>query len=250
VRSVALANQKGGVGKTTTAVHLAHGLALAGLRVALFDLDPQGNATVALQSMGGSTAAVESVPEFSTGPLDVLRHVRPGLWLLAAPEDEPGAGEPDLPSLMRLVDDLRAEGVDWLLIDCPPRMDAWGWAGLHLCAEVLVPVQAEFFAMHGLSQMLATLERFAAAHPKRRHRLAGILPTMVDTRAAVCREVTADLRRTLGDRVLDTVILRDPQFVEAASHGLTVYQYNPRAKGALCYGELVREVIDGGSPLG
>jgi chromosome partitioning protein len=247
LRSVALANQKGGVGKTTTAVHLAHGLALIGKRVALFDLDPQGNATVALQGMAPDDGA-KSVPHVP----ESLRSVQEGLWLLPSAGAERTIGhvvDPDLETLWDLVGVLRENDFDWLIVDSPPRMDQWGWAGLQLCEEVMVPVQAEFFAIHGLSQMLRTLEEARAAFPGKAG-LLGVLATIVDYREPVAREVVEDLRRTLGPLVMRTVIWRDSQLVEAASHGKTVFAYNPMAKASLSYGELVREVTYGGSKVG
>ncbi len=228
MRSIALANQKGGVGKTTTAIHLAHGLALRGERVLLLDLDPQGNALVALQGMadGGQEDA-------SSGP---FRAVCENLWV----EGNFAEDLPDAAFLERLRKDIEALAPDWLIADCPPRMDAWGRAGLQLCGEVIVPVQAEFLAMHGLSQILATLESV-----KDHCTLLGVLPTMVDMREQICAEVVGSLRSHLGSQVFQTVILRDATLVEAASHGMSVFQYAPASKAAFCYGELIREVCDG-----
>ena len=134
--------------------------------------------------------------------------------------------------------------IDWLVVDSPPRMDEWGWAGLQLCDEVIVPVQAEFFAMHGLSQMLSSLEMAATRLPGKAH-LRGILATMVGLAEPVAAEILEDLRKNLGDRVLDTVIVRDAMVVEAASHGHTVFSHSPWSMSALCYAELVKELIDG-----
>jgi chromosome partitioning protein len=125
-------------------------------------------------------------------------------------------------------------------------MDEWGWAGLQICSEVLIPVQAEFFAMHGLSQMLATLDLARREYPGR-GRLLGILPTIVDWREQVCREVVQDLRSNLGRSVMESAIFKDMQVVEAASHGVTVFAHNPFSKAALCFCELIREVVDGRS---
>ncbi len=236
MRSIVLANQKGGVGKTTTAVHLAQGLALAGKRVALFDLDPQGNATVALQA--AELQADEAV--------EGLLRVTSNLWLLASPGDSvtlsPNA-ELDIRGLQALADQLE-QSVEWLIIDCPPRMDAWGWAGLRLAKQVIVPVQAEFFAMHGLSQMLGSLD-LAAKQFSGKAQLLGVLPTMVDLREPVSLEILEDLRRNLGDRVLQTIILRDSHVVEAASFGQSVFQHSPFSKSAFCYAQLVKELVDG-----
>jgi len=238
VRSIALANQKGGVGKTTTAIHLAHGLALAGYRVVLFDLDPQGNATVALQGSVG-----ESEP--AAGPLDGLVSIGPTFWLLPAT----GLGSGDVvrsPDSLRRMSEGLAGTVDWLVVDNPPRMDAQGRLGVELADEVVVPVQAEFLAMHGLSQMLGTLEAIANEVPGK-GRLRGILPTMVDPREPVALEVLEDLRRNLTGQMLQSVIFRDAGLVEAASFGRTAFQHCPWSKGALCYAELVQELINGGS---
>lgn len=241
MQSLVLANQKGGVGKTTTAIHLAHGLALAGARVALFDLDPQGNATVALQGMIGDV----------TDPHDFLVPVAPRLRLLPSPGAQAvmeRKATVDVSKLEGLAADLSSE-LDWLIVDCPPRMDEWGWAGLQLCNQVLVPVQAEFFAMHGLSQMLATLDLAAAQFPGKA-KLRGVLPTMVDLGEPLSIEVLEDLRRNLGNLVTETMILRDSSLVEAASHGKTAFEHCPWSEGALCYSELIKEIIDGGSTIG
>lgn len=245
MRSVALANQKGGVGKTTTAVHLAHGLALTGKTVALFDMDPQGNATLAVQGMSGSV-------KNPGPPFEQLQHLAEGFWILPSPgatRNVPREAELDVVRLIGLADELDKGSVDWLVVDCPPRMDRWGWAGLQLCEQVLVPVQAEFFAMHGLTQMMRTLETAREEFP-RRARLMGILVTMLDEREPVELEVLGNLREHLGPELLETVVYRDTQLVEAASHGLTLFQYNPFSKGARSYGELVREVVHGRAKVG
>jgi chromosome partitioning protein len=236
-----VANQKGGVGKTTTAVHLAHGLALAGAQVVLLDLDPQGNATLALEAMDGQQ------PESTEGPFAVLRALDAGFWMLPSPGARRNLNRdtrPDATGLLRLTSELARAGVDWLIVDSPPRMDLWGWTGLRLCDEVVVPVQAEFFSMHGLSQMMSTLEAAAREYPGKA-RLLGVLVTMFDMREQVAIDVLEDLRSNLGVQVLDSVVFRDPQLVEAASHGVTAFQYNVFSKGARCYGELVREVMHG-----
>jgi chromosome partitioning protein len=244
LRSVALANQKGGVGKTTTAVHLAHGLALAGSSVVLLDLDPQGNATLGLQGMIEES---EAGATDGKGPFAPLRRLPGEFWVLPSPgaqrNIDPGT-VPDTKKLAGLVEALAAEGIEWVLVDCPPRMDAWGWAGLEICEQAILPVQSEFFAMHGLSQMLNTL-----AHARRRFpgraALLGVLATMVDPSEPITLEVLEDLRRNLGEQMLQAMIFRDLTFVEAASHGRTLFDYRLDAKGAFAYGELVREILYG-----
>jgi chromosome partitioning protein len=243
VRSIALANQKGGVGKTTTAVHLAHGLALAGASVVLLDLDPQGNATLGLQGMIDADHDVED-PD---SPFSALQALVDGFWMLPSPGAHRNIDRnavPDTRKLGALVKSLDEAGVDWLVVDCPPRMDAWGWAGLELCEQVLLPVQSEFFAMHGLSQMLQTLRAAAKQFPGRAQ-LLGVVATMVDLKESITLEVLDDLRQNLGDRLFEALIFRDLAVVEAASHGQTLFRYRIDAKGSLAYAELVREVIYG-----
>jgi cellulose biosynthesis protein BcsQ len=202
-------------------------------------MDQQGNATVALQAM-------EARDSPGDGALSVMRSVADGLWLLSAEDSGRCLERGDLG---RLFSQAEQAGIDALVVDCPPRMDQRGWAGLQLCGEVLVPVQAEFFAIHGLSQMIQTLDRIATSEGTK-GLLAGVLLTMVDNREPVAREVVGDLRRTLGQHVLKSVIFRDSVLVEAASHGQTAFKYDAASKGALCYGELVREVANGRSAIG
>lgn len=240
MRSIALANQKGGVGKTTTAVHLAHGLSQTGDRVVLVDLDPQGNATLGTQGMAERFEADEE----ATGVLAALQRLDDQFWILPSPGVDRNIGRdvvPDTRKLMGLVEQLEAAAFDWLLVDCPPRMDAWGWAGLEMCQQVVLPVQAEFFAMHGLSQMMKTLESARQTFAGRGE-LLGVLATLVDVRESIAREVLDDLSANLGDRMLQSPIYRDSAFVEAASHGKSLFDYQIDAKGAMCYAALVREV--------
>jgi len=243
VKSVALANQKGGVGKTTTAIHLAHGLALAGQKTVVFDLDPQGNATLALQGMLEPDPA--AIPKDS--PFAALQPLKDGLWILPSPGATRALSRTaklDVDRLVELANALGQAGADWLVVDCPPRMDQWGWAGLQLSEKVLIPVPPEFFPMHGLSQMMETLEEAGKEFPGRAG-LMGILVTMLDRRESVALEVLEDLRSNLGARLMTCEVQRDPQLVEAASHGRTVFDYNLFSKGARSYGELVREVLYG-----
>ena len=238
MRSIVLANQKGGVGKTTTAIHLAHGFALAGHRTALFDLDPQGNATIAVQSIADDAVTDEA--------LEGLTRIATNLWLLPSPGDGSTLARGATIDVERLKDLVARiqDRIDWLVIDCPPRLDEWGWAGVQIAEQVVVPVQAEFFAMHGLSQMLASLDAAAAEFPGKAA-LRGVLPTMVDLREPVTMEILDDLRKNLGDRLLRSVILRDTSLVEAASFGQSVFHHSPHSKGALCYAELVKELEHG-----
>lgn len=214
------------MGKTTTAIHLAHALAIQGARVAVVDLDPQGNAMIALQGMHGGS------PEAGGRVVAVAER----FWACSPPHSGPQPEADLATTILRQVEELN---VDWLIADCPPRMDAWGRIGLQLCERVIVPVQAEFLAMHGLSQIMSTVKNSGSSH------LAGVLLTMVDSSEQICNEVVANLRSHLGEVVYESVILRDSSLVEAASHGKTVFAHCPGAKAALCYGELFREVFGG-----
>jgi len=206
----------------------------------MVDLDPQGNATLAVQGMKPK----QEPP--AKGPLADLQMLSDGLWLLPSPGARRNLGPratPDQGRLCKLAAELEQVGIDWLIVDCPPRMDAWGWTGLRLCEAALLPVQAEFFAMHGLSQMMDTLEQAAAEGPC--GKLMGVLVTMLQSDEQVSLEVLDDLRKNLGDRLFQSVVFRNSQFVEAASHGLSLFDYNLDAKGARSYAELVREVLYG-----
>jgi chromosome partitioning protein len=217
---------------------LAHGIALSGKKVVLIDLDLQGNATVALQGMTSSPSPDPVLSE--------LTAVAENLWLVPSPGafgEVPRDAKVDFERLSQLTQSL-ATSIDFLVFDCPPRMDDWGWAGVRLGDEIVVPVQAEFFAMHGLSQMLSSIEAAAAENPGKA-KLRGVLPTMVDYSDPVTGEILQDLRRNLGDRVLRTTILRDASLVEAASFGNTVFIHSPATKAALCYAQLVKEVMHG-----
>ena len=175
-----------------------------------------------------------------------LRQVDECFWLLPSSGNARLARDsrPNLNALQALRAAMAAAEFAWLIIDCPPRMDAWAWTGIALADEVLVPVQAEFLALQGLSQMMHTLNDAQREFPGQAN-LLGVLPTMVDYRESVAREILSDLRSNLGSQVLRSVIFRDSCFIEAASHGKTVFEYEFSSKGARSYIELTREVIHG-----
>jgi len=236
MRITSIANQKGGVGKTTTAVNLARALALRGQRVLLVDLDPQANASLALQGM-----------EPGKGGDSWTRLVCPGLHILSFPHFLHGKSQ-RTPSLALLQEAWEPflEEKEWILLDCPPRVDAWGLLGLEVSHSVLVPVQSEFFAMQGLAQMLQVVE---GVRSTRNPKLAveGILLTMVDWREPLHRDVVEEVRDHMKGRVFWTEIPRDLKLAEATSHGLPAWDYDPAGPGALAYLQLAREV-DGDEP--
>ncbi len=247
-RKTVVANQKGGVGKTTTAMNLAASLAMAGERTLLVDFDPQGNATTGLglskDPVRGTAALFEGrsegvVTSTNVAGLDMLTS-SPGLveaesMLL----DGPGAGK-----FLETLDVVAGE-YDEVLVDSPPTLGgitrtALGWAD-----EVLVPVQCEFFAMEGLAQILAFIDQMRSVENARLSP-ARVLLTMFDPALPFHREVVENLCGHLGERICRTVITRDISLAEAASHGIPIVEYDCLSRGAFAYIELGKEMLGHG----
>ncbi len=237
MRITSIANQKGGVGKTTTAVNLARALALRGQKVLLVDLDPQGNATLALQGME---------PPKEKEKESWSRAICPGFRLLSFPFflRQKGHRAPSLALLQEAWEPF-LEG-NRVILDCPPRVDAWGLLGLEVSDSVLIPVQSEFFAMQGLAQMLQVVEGVRSTRNPGL-KVEGFLLTMVDWREPLHRDVVEEVRGHLEKDVFWTEIPRDLKLAEATSHGLPAWDYDPTSPGALAYLQLAREV-DGDEP--
>lgn len=245
---LAIANQKGGVGKTTTAVNLAAALGAAGKRVLLIDLDPQGNASTGLGVR--RQARERSVYDVLLGEATIAealgRTSAGGVWLVSATVDLSGA-EVDLIAFDDRMFRLRsallaAPAFDFVLIDCPPSLGLLTVNALAAAEGLLVPLQAEFFALEGLSQLVKTLERVrASANPSLQ--LTGIVLTMFDRRNRLCEMVGNDVRDHFGEVVFDTVIPRNVRLSEAPSHGLPALLYDPRAAGSEAYMALAREFL-------
>jgi chromosome partitioning protein len=243
-RILCIANQKGGVGKTTTAVNLAVGFARADFRTLLVDLDPQCNATsgLGIQPTARHPLLVDetlqqSVRATGNERLDLL----PGSRSF---QDVDALAQTESDNQRMLAEHLRV-GVptyDFVLVDCPPSIGRLTEMALIAADEILMPVQCEYFAMEGLTQMIDIIRR-VMQQPNKRLDFAGIVLTMYDPTLELTAEVDAEVREFFGEIVFDTVIPRDVAVSEAPSHGTSVIDYAPRSRGARAYIELCMEVI-------
>jgi len=244
-RILCVANQKGGVGKTTTAINLAVALAKSGARTLLVDLDPQCNATSGLgQTPAGRHPLIsdqplkESLCQVSTTGLDLVPGSRNfhDVDALATADDNQTAT-----LRQHLAGGL--SGYDFVLIDCPPSLGQLTRTALASSSEVLMPIQCEYFAMEGLTQMIEVIRQVMTRFPGKL-KFGGILLTMYDHLLELTREVDEEVRDFFGEVVYRTVIPRDVAVSEAPSHALSVIDYAPRARGARAYVELCMEVLE------
>ncbi len=245
VRVFCVANQKGGVGKTTTAVNLAGSLAKAGSRTLLVDLDPQCNATTGLgrQPIVDHPLAVCAPLRQGICATDIERlDVLPGCRSF---RDVELLTRDDRRQTARIREQLSGgfNAYDYVLIDCPPSLGPLTRTALACSNEVMMPIQCEYFAMEGLTQMIEVIRDVMANEPNQLQ-FGGIVLTMYDPSLELTREVDCEVREFFGDIVFQTVIPRDVAVSEAPSHGKTVMDYSPRSRGCNAYIELCMEVME------
>ena len=241
---LAVANQKGGVGKTTTATNLAYALALTGRSILVVDVDPQGNATSGI----GLAIAPRSAAFLSAGLAQgIVPTVWPGVSAVPAGHDLERLAIQGLPSPVILrtnLEQLEPGRFGAILIDCPPSLGPLTQNALAAASAAIVPIQCEYYPLEGLVQLLSAVRQAAGVNPTLR--VAGVLLTMYEPSAGLSGEVEKEVREKLTEPVFNVVIPRDPAVAEAPSHCRSVIEYAPRSRGARGYVELALEVCSAG----
>jgi len=258
-RILTVANQKGGVGKTTSAVNLAAALAVQGLKTLVIDLDPQGNASTAL-GITDRHSGTPSSYEVLLGEIGLHAAIRQSphsekLFCVPATIDLAGA-EIELVSMVARENRLRnalaaldQSDFDFVFIDCPPSLGLLTLNALVAAPEVLIPIQCEYYALEGVSQLMKNID-MVKAHLNRDLTVSTVLLTMHDGRTKLADQVAVEVRRYFGDRVLQTVIPRSVKVSEAPGYAMTIIDYDPGSRGAMSYLDAGRELATRPQPAG
>jgi chromosome partitioning protein len=252
-RTFTIANQKGGVGKTTTAVNLAAAMAVQGLKTLVIDLDPQGNASTAL-GIERRQAGTPSSYDVVLGEMPLRAAVRQSpynerLFCVPATIDLAGA-EIELVSmsgretrLRGALAELEGSDFDYVFIDCPPSLGLLTLNALVAAPEVLIPIQCEYYALEGVSQLMKNID-MVKAHLNRDLSVSTVVLTMYDGRTKLADQVAQEVRKYFGPKVLRTVIPRSVKVSEAPGYGMTIIEYDPGSRGAMSYLDASREIAD------